>query len=146
VAGQPDRAAGRAYGLDFEQFLQITGQSAEDLVGQLTEQARETVKAQLVLDAVGREAGIEVGQEDLEGEINRQAARLGRPAKELAEFMTAPERIGALVADAFRRKTIDHLLEKVQVLSPPPPEEDDEAAELDDDGGAAAAVDGQDEE
>lgn len=123
-----------SYGLDFDQFLQITGQSGEDLLNQLNQQAEQTVKAQLVLDAVGRDAGLEVTQEDLEAEIHRQAQRLGRPPKELADFMTAPDRIGILVSDAFRRKAVDHLLASVQVLSAPPAdagadEADDEAAE-----------------
>lgn len=138
-AGQISRQA-EAYGLELDHFLSMMGQSNEDLVAQLTAQAEETVKAQLVVDAVGRAAGIEVRQEDLEAEVRRQAARLGRPAEELAEFMSQPDRIGALAADAFRRKTIDHLLEHVQVLSAPPPEEDFD----EDDTEVAAGDDGDD--
>ena len=128
------RIAGQAqqYGLELEQFLELTGTSAEDLVSQLREQAEETVKAQIVLDAVGRDAAIEVTQEDLEAEVRRQADRLEQDAAELAEFMTHPERLPALVADTFRRKTIDHLLESVQVLSAPPPDDDDLADPPDD--------------
>jgi trigger factor len=118
VAAEADR-----HGLSAEQYLQLAGQSAEDLYGRLEEDARRTVKAQLVIDAVGQAAGIEVDREDLGVEIARQAQRLGRDPEELAEFMTAPERIGALVSDAFRRKTIDHLLGAVQVLGGPPADE-----------------------
>ena len=121
------------YGLDFEQFLQMTGQTTEDLVNQLKAQAEETVKSQLVIDAIGREAGIQVGQDDLNVEIHRQAERLQRPAAELAELMSQPERLPALVADTFRRKSIDHITEQVEVLSAPPepaePEPTEEASE-----------------
>jgi len=113
------------YGLELEQFLQLTGTSPDDLIAQLREQAEETVRAQIVIDAIGREAGLEVTQEDLEAEIHRQAGRLGHDAGELAEFMTAPERLPALVADTFRRKAIDHILEHVQVLSAPPEDDAD---------------------
>ena len=118
------------YGMSLEQYLSAVGANAEDAISEMEEEARKTVKAQLVVDAVGRSAGVDVTQEDLGGEIARQSQRLGRPVEELAEFMTHPDRIGALVSDAFRRKAIDHLVESVQVLGAPP-EEDVEAAEDD---------------
>lgn len=117
------------YDMTLEQYLAAVGSSADSVFGDMEEDARKTVKAQLVVDAIGRKAEIDVTQEDLGGEIARQSMRLGRPPEELAEFMTHPDRIGALVSDAFRRKTIDHLVASVQVLSAPPDEpEDDEAA------------------
>ena len=117
------------YGMSLEQYLAAVGTSADSVFGDMEEDARKTVKAQLLVDAIGRAAQIDVTQEDLGGEIARQAMRLGRPPEELAEFMTHPDRIGALVSDAFRRKTIDHLVESVQVLSAPPEEQDEPAAD-----------------
>ena len=116
------------YGMTLEQYLAAVGTSADSVFGDMEEEARKTVKAQLLVDAIGRKAEVDVTQEDLGGEIARQAMRLGRPPEELAEFMTHPDRIGALVSDAFRRKTIDHLVASVQVLSAPPEEEPDEDA------------------
>ncbi|MGH8929932.1 MAG: trigger factor [Egibacteraceae bacterium] len=111
---------------------------AEDVVEGLTEQARDTVKAQLVLDAVGRDAGIMVVNEDIAAEVARQAMRLGQPPEKLAEFMLHPDRVGVLYTDAFRRKAIDHLVASVEVRGGPPPEEvaeTSEAAETTDDAG-----------
>ncbi|MDP9405114.1 MAG: trigger factor [Actinomycetota bacterium] len=108
------------YGMSLEDYLAAAGTTAEQTLADVTEQARQTVKAQLVVDAAGRAAGVELTSDDLGAEIARQAARLGRPAEELAGFMTHPDRIGALVSDAFRRKAIDHLVASVQVLSGPP--------------------------
>ena len=107
------------YGMSLEQFLSAAG-GVEQAVSELEDEARKTVKAQLVLDAIGKEVKIDVTQADLGTEMTRQATRLGRPPKELAEYMTHPDRIAALVSDAFRRKTIDHVLESVQVLGSPP--------------------------
>ena len=112
-------------GLGVEQFLQATGMTAEDLNADLEEEARKAVKAQLVVDAIGRAVDIDVTQEDLGAEVARQSVRLGRTPEELAEFMSHPDRIGALVSDVYRRKTIDHLLERVQVLSAPPEDDSD---------------------
>ncbi|MDQ3708133.1 MAG: trigger factor [Actinomycetota bacterium] len=114
------------YGMSLEQFLSAAG-GVEQAVSELEDEARKTVKAQLVLDAIGREVKIDVTQADLGTEMTRQATRLGRPPKELAEYMTHPDRIAALVSDAFRRKTIDHVLETVQVLGSPPEPDPTEA-------------------
>ena len=120
------------YGMTLEQYLAAMSTTPEDLLKDLEEEAGKTVKAQLIIDAIGRAENVEVTQEDLAAEIGRQSMRLGRPPAELAEFMTHPDRIGALVSDALRRKTIDHMVATVQVLSAPPDDEDDEL-EADDD-------------
>ena len=126
------------YGMSLDQYFAAVGRGTDNVLEELQEDSRKTVKAQLVIDAVGRAAEIEVTQEDLGGEIARQAMRTGRPPEELAEFMTHPDRIGALVSDAFRRKTIDHLVESVQVLGSPPPVEDASDAADDDDAAIVA--------
>ncbi len=111
-----------AYGLEVDQYLEAAG--GEGFLADLESDARATVKAQLVVDRIGRELGIEVSQSDLGEEIGRQAARLGRQPDELARLMTSsPERLSALVGDTFRRKTIDAIVDDVEVLGGPPEEE-----------------------
>lgn len=118
------------YGMTLEQYLQVVGESTEELLAQAETEAQATVKAQLVVDAVGRAAGIEISESDLGEEIGRQAVRLGRPPEELAQLMTHPDRIGALISDAFRRRAIDHLVAAVTVTDAPPPEAEDSDEEL----------------
>ena len=112
------------YGMTVEEYFSAVGSDVDEVVAEMEDDARKTVKAQLVVDAVGRAAEVDVTQEDLGGEIARQSMRLGRPPEELAEFMTHPDRIGALVSDAFRRKAIDHLVDSVTVVGAPPDEEE----------------------
>jgi trigger factor len=126
------------YGMSLEQYFAAVGTSPQDAVTELEAEARKTVKAQLVVDAVGRAAEVDVTQEDLGAEIARQSMRVGRPPEELAEFMTHPDRIGALVSDAFRRKAIDHLVDSVAVLSAPP-DDDESHLEVDDSGAGSAS-------
>ena len=135
-------------GMSLDQYLSATGMQADQLLEELQTDAGKTVKAQLVLDAIGRDAGIDVDQSDLGEEVARQAARINQPIEDVAQFMTHPDRLPALVSDAFRRKTIDHLLEQVEVLGGPPPQEEAdgseaEASELDADGDVAAAADAE---
>jgi len=115
-------------GLSLEQFIAIAGGGdVDELLKQFAAEAEQTVKAQLVIDEVGQKAGITVEREDLGQEVARQAMRMGRDPKEIAELMMHPDRIGALYADAYRRKTIDHILEQVTITgAPPEPEPEDE--------------------
>lgn len=129
------------YGLSPDQYLQMMG-GTEDVFSQLDQHARATVKSQIVLDAIAKKLGIEVEQIDLEREVYRQAKRMGREPKEIAQLMTQDDRVGALISDTRRRKTIDHLLEQVQVLGGPPDDDADleEAAEDPETGARSAAA------
>lgn len=121
----------KEYGLTVEELAERTGTTMPELVERMTAEVRATVKAQLVVDAVGRKAGIEVADEDLGAEVAVQAARLGQPPEKLAEFMLHPDRIGVVYADVFRRKALDHLAASVQVVSGPPTDEPEGPSELD---------------
>lgn len=121
-------------GLDFEQFLGLaSGGDPQALLDQIKAEAEQTVKAQLIVDEVGQDADITVQQEDLGQEIARQSMRMNRDPKEVAELMLHPDRIGALYADAYRRKAIDHIMAAVEITNAPPeepePEPDSETSE-----------------
>lgn len=111
------------HGLSFEQYLDAVGMDQASLLERLEEDARKTVKGQLVVDAIGKQINVELTQEDLGEEIARNAMRLGAPPQEVAEFLSHPDRLPALVSDAYRRKAIDHLVASVQVLAAPPEQE-----------------------
>lgn len=106
--------------IPFDQYVQAAGTTIEELQQQLEDNARKTVRAQLVVDRIGRDAGIEVTNEDLTRQVTEEAARLNMPPQELAQFMSEPERLGVLFTDAFRRKTIDYIIDHVEVVDAPP--------------------------
>ncbi|MBW3606582.1 MAG: trigger factor [Actinobacteria bacterium] len=132
--------------IPFDRYLQAAGTTMEQLTEQLRDSARKTVRAQLVVDRVGRDAGVTVSNEDLSRQVMEEAARLNMPPDQLAEFMTEPERLGVLFADAFRRKTIDHIIERVEVTGgpletvDPPVTADADAPDADADADAAAST------
>jgi len=126
------------YEIAFDQYLQAAGTTFEELQEQLRENARRTVRAQLVVDRIGRDAGVEVTNEDLSRQLLEEAQRLQMPPDQLAGFMREPERLGVLFSDAFRRKTIDHIIGRVEIADGPSPEVDAPADESDDEGVAAA--------
>lgn len=130
--------------IPFEQYLQLIGATPEELEAQLRENARQTVKAQLVVDRIGHGAGVTVTNEDLSRKVTEEAARLNVAPDELARFMSEPERLGAFVTDVFRAKTIDHILERVEITGAPEPADDpDPSDDADGPHGADASDDAE---
>jgi trigger factor len=124
--------------IPFDQYVQAMGTTFEELHEQLRENARRTVRAQLVVDRIGRDAGVALTNEDLSRQLIEEAQRLQMPTDQLAEFMREPERLGVLFSDAFRRKTIDHILERVEITGGPPPQADEPVDDVPDADPAAA--------
>lgn len=65
-------------GIQMEQFLQITGQSIEDLRGQYREEAAQRVRAELTLDAIRKAEGVDATEEEAQEQIAKIAADMGR--------------------------------------------------------------------
>jgi trigger factor len=127
------RSEANEHDLSLEDYFAAAGMSEDEAMGHLRQQAQETAKAQMVVDQIGREAGVEITQEDLHHEISEQAERLGRSPEEIAQFMSQSDRLQALASDVFRRKSIDYLVGQVEILSAPPDDDADlDAAEAED--------------
>lgn len=60
-------------GLELEQYFQFTNSNLEDFKAQVEPVAKEKVRADLVLDAISKEEGIEVSDEDVDMELERLA-------------------------------------------------------------------------
>ena len=72
-------------GMQFEQFLQATNQSIEDILGNLREPAEQAVKTDLALRAVAVAEAIEVTESDLDSEIENVAKQYALQAALQAE-------------------------------------------------------------
>ena len=106
----------QAQGLTAEQWLAITGKSSDDLTAELREAAETSAKVDLALRAVAEAEQIECTDDDLDGELAEVAERVGESvARVRAEF----ERGGNLAAvrsDVRKRKALDWLLERVEIV------------------------------
>jgi trigger factor len=91
--------------MPLDQYLQMTGQAGEDLQADLKAQAERAVKAQLVLEAVAQAEGLEATDADVEDEVQRQAARLGRDPKEIRKAL-AGSRADVIRGDILRSKAL----------------------------------------
>ncbi|MFL5966248.1 MAG: trigger factor [Gaiellaceae bacterium] len=59
----------RRRGASLDTYLQVTGGSAEDLVGRLHDEAKRSIAGELVLEAAADQLGVEVSDEDVESAI-----------------------------------------------------------------------------
>jgi trigger factor len=153
----------QAQGASIEQYLEATGQSQEDFVSELRELALPAVRADLALRAVAEAEGIEADEADLDEEFEGLAQRLEMPVADVREQLERGGQVPALRSDIKKRKALEWVIERVEVvdedgnvidraeLELPAPDDDtddDTASATDDDtdGGAdAEAVTADDE-
>ena len=106
----------QAQGITPEQWLAITGKTSDDLTAELREAAETSAKVDLALRAVADAEQIECTDDDLDTELSEVAERVGESvARVRAEF----ERGGNLAAvrsDVRKRKALDWLLERVEIV------------------------------
>ena len=97
-------------GADFDEYLASTGQTEDDLRGDMTESAEERVRNTLVLQEVARAEGLEVTQEDIDAEIENLVA--GRPNPEQMRSLYESEYFrGMLENELHDRKLMELVVE-----------------------------------
>src|SRR5436309_12016370 len=69
-------------GIPLETYLAMTGQSPEQLISRLEEEAQRSVARELVLEAAADKLGIQVGDEEVEALVREQAELLNEDADE----------------------------------------------------------------
>ncbi len=76
-----------AQGLNFEQYMQFTGMTAEGFKEQYKEEAEKRVKSNLVIAEIAKKENVEVTDEDVENELNNMAQMYGMELDKLKEFI-----------------------------------------------------------
>ncbi len=75
----------RQGGLDEEKYLEITGQSREELLEQFEPQAQTQIIHDLILESVFAQEGITVGEEEVNSKIEEYMGSSSDMEEELAE-------------------------------------------------------------
>jgi trigger factor len=140
----------QAQGMRLEQYLAMTGTDPEQFSGELRDTALAGVKVDLALRAVAEAEGIECTDEDLQEELDGVAARVNEPVEVVRDRFERAGQISAVRSDIKKRKALEWLLERAEVLDPdgvaierselelPTDEADDDDEEDDVDGVAEA--------
>lgn len=106
----------QAQGIDLSAWLSATGQSTEDLVGNMRTQADVAVKADLALRAIAVAESIEASGDDLEMEYQRMALQFNDTADRVRKVYETNEAVPELVASIRKSKALDWLLHHVEFV------------------------------
>ena len=106
-------------GTSLEQYLQALGQTSEDVEADLRAQAERAVKAQLVLEAIARAEGFEATEEEIDAEVQRQAARANVKPEDVRKALS-DGRGGVIAGDILRSKALAFLVEHAAQHDPAP--------------------------
>jgi trigger factor len=100
-------------GVSADAYLQLTGQSIQEVQGRLRQEASRSVARELVLEAIADELGIQVSDDDLR-EFLREEAAPGEDADALIEQVFAADRQETLREDLRLRKALDRAASEVK--------------------------------
>ena len=107
------------YGVDLEVLLDAQGTTLEEYTEDATSQAEESVKAQLVLDALGGQLDLDLQTEDVDREIVRHAQNNDVEPDEIARIVQEQGSLPALIGDILRLKTIDAVVAAAEIEGGP---------------------------
>jgi trigger factor len=106
----------QAQGITPDQYFGMTGTSPDDFTNGLRSTAEDAVKVDLALRAVADQEAIESTDDELDDEIEQTAERVGeKPSRVRAEFERGGQ-LAAVRSDIRKRKALDWLLERVEVV------------------------------
>jgi trigger factor len=103
-------------GVSVGQFLAMTDQSEEQLVAGLRAEAKEAVKIDLALRALAEAEALEVGDDELDAEIQAMATRLELKPEVVRERLTRAGRIAAVRSEQRKAKALAWLLDHVELV------------------------------
>lgn len=112
--------------------LRQVGSSEEQMAQNMRPQATFSVKAFLLLEAIRKQEGLEVSEEEVDAEIQEMAAAQGQNPARLRATMEGNQQLLILRAQMREERVLDFLMEAAEVTEAPDPaepaepEEDDE--------------------
>lgn len=99
-------------GMTLEQYYQFTNSTEEVMLGRLRLQAVESVKTDLVLEAIAKAEGIEVTEDEVDEEILKLGERHKQDAKLLKQSLNARGEIEFYKQSLISEKTVNFLVEQ----------------------------------
>src|SRR5438552_1409284 len=104
----------RAASLTLDQYLTSQNLTEELIEADLRAQTDRNVRAQLILEEVGRREGFQVSEDELREEVRYHAETLRTDPDQLAKELGERGRLMALAGDIIRRKALNLLVEKAE--------------------------------
>jgi len=104
-------------GIPFDQYMKITGQTAEQLRDQMKDNAKQNIMTNLVLEAVAAKENIAVSDEKLEEQIKVMAENYKMDAETIKSLM-GEERLEEMREDLKCQAAIDWLVAEAKLTAP----------------------------
>jgi trigger factor len=105
-------------GISADVYLQLTGQTPEQLAASVRAEAARSVARELVLEAVADKLGVAVGDEEVEELIREQAEDAGEDPDEVVSQIREAGRFESLREDLRLREALDRIVSEVKRISP----------------------------
>ncbi len=105
----------RSAGMSLDQYLAAQNLTEEQIEADLKKQAERNVRAQLILEEIGRREGFQVSEDELREEVRYHAETLRTDPAQLAKELGERGRLMALAGDIIRRKALNLLVERAEV-------------------------------
>jgi trigger factor len=99
-------------GITWEQYLEQSEKTEDQIRGDFREEAERRVKTTLLIEEIAKREKIEATPVDLEGELGALARQYGQPREKIVELLG--NNVGALIDGIVRTKTIDRLIERAK--------------------------------
>ena len=117
----------RAQGMEPEQYYQLAGAGQDELRERVRPDAADTVRKELVLDAVAEAEGVEADDHEMRHQIEHVAEDSERDPEEVAETMRQNGTYTLLEEELARSQALNLLVESAVVV--PMPEDEEESEE-----------------
>jgi len=105
-------------GISADLYLQLTGQTPEQLAEGVRREAAQSVARELVLEAAADKLGVEVSDADVEELIREQAEAADENADEVIAQLREAGRFETFRADLRLKETLDRIVSEVNRISP----------------------------
>ncbi len=106
----------RSQGMDLNRYLQVTGQSPDDLVAEHRSASEHAVKIDLALRAIAIQEAVELTEADLDTHFEELSRRFGGEAPDLRQTLTEAGHLAQIKADIKKSKALTWVLERVAIL------------------------------
>lgn len=100
-------------GINLELYFQFSGQSEEDLRGQMTEEAGQRVRGSLTLEAIAKAENIEASDEEVNEELEKMSKMYNMTVENIR---AALGNLDAVKGDIQARKTVQFLVENSKTV------------------------------
>jgi len=105
-------------GIRLEDYLQITGRDPESFTNELKEASEEAVKVDLALRAVVLAEGLEASDDEVDAEIEQLIGDADITLEDAREELQSGGQLSAVRSDVAKRKALEWLVERSEVVDP----------------------------